>query len=83
MYTHRIQCHQIGHQTLAYFRIVLKMPGEIAMGKNTEQFPVGIGDHGGAGAHCRHRFQHVANPSIRCDQRQRVARPHHLMHTHE
>ena len=44
MYTHRIQCHQISHQTLAYFGIVLKMAGEIAMGKNAEQFAVAIGD---------------------------------------
>jgi len=36
VHAYRIQRHQIRHQTLAYFRVVLKMPGEIAMGKNAE-----------------------------------------------
>ena len=59
------------------------MPGEIAVGKNAEQFPISIGDHGGAGAHCGHSFQDVANSSIGHYQRQRLARAHDLMHAHQ
>ena len=84
VHDHRIERHQIGHQTLAHSRIGLKMPDEIAVGKNPEQI---------AHRHRRPRRRRRALRSslsrtarilrIRRDQRERLARPHDLVDAHE
>ena len=65
MHGDRIQRHQICDDAVADSGVGLEMPDEIAVGENPEQLTIRVRHDGGAGAHCGHCFENVANRSHR------------------
>src|SRR5256885_2742826 len=59
------------------------MPHEIAMGKNTQQLLIFVGDNGSAGTHAGHCLKHVTHGRIGRNNRHGFAWPHDLVHTHQ